>query len=284
MVNAGVLFGILGMIAWGVCDFLATKAIRKIGDFRAFFWVQLASLIPFVILVFLEPIFLPSFRSLIFLLIATLLTIVAYMCYYKGLHVGLVSIIAPIVACYSVITVVFSVILFKEVLTLLQVVAISLAVLGTIMVSFKYSDWKNLRFRKLAKGLNFALVAVIFWGIYFLFFNPLGAELGWFLPVFYIKIITIIYLGMYVVAARKKLAYKENVRAYLVSAGVLESVGFLAFSIGVYKFMTAVVTPITAASPAVSVVLAKVFFKEKLEWNQDLGLVLILAGLVALAM
>lgn len=64
---------------------------------------------------------------------------------------------------------------------------------------------------------------------------------------------------------------------------LFETLGFLAYASGILTSMVSLVTPIASASPAVTLLLARIFYKEKLEFNQKTGALLILAGIITLS-
>jgi uncharacterized membrane protein len=59
-------------------------------------------------------------------------------------------------------------------------------------------------------------------------------------------------------------------------------VGALSWSVGVSLNYSAIVIPLTSASTAFTVLLAFLVLKEKPELNQQMGILLIIIGLIAL--
>ena len=69
----------------------------------------------------------------------------------------------------------------------------------------------------------------------------------------------------------------------LAAIGVLEVIAFFAYGSGITSEFTAIVAPVSAAFPAVTILLARIFLKERLEINQKTGIFSILAGLVLIS-
>lgn len=188
----------------------------------------------------------------------------------------------PVASCWAVVTVFLSLTLLHEVLTATQAVGISLAIGGAVLVSFK---WKDLmRFRNHTKGLKYAIIAALAFGSDFVVIDLLVSEIGWFLPIFLVCIITAFFLFAYSGAAKKDISFPKNILLFIILVGVLDTVAYLSYSTGVTSEYAAIVAPIGAASPAVSIILARIFFKEKLHFNQKIGAISVLAGLILLSL
>ena len=189
--------------------------------------------------------------------------------------------VMPVASCWAVVTVFLSLFILKESLTGFQAAGAFFAIAGAVLVSFKWKDL--LKMKNSAKGINYAIVAALAYGADFILIDLLANSIGWFLPIFLIGSVTAIYLLIYSAAAGKDISFPKNVGAFIILVGILDTVAYLAYSSSVVTEYGAIVAPIGAASPAISVLLARIFFKEKLHFNQKIGAVSVLAGLVLLA-
>jgi drug/metabolite transporter (DMT)-like permease len=280
----GIIFGIIAMVSWGTADFFVAKSVRKTSVFKTFVWSQIIGLILFILifsLFFKFPIL--SFTTIGIILIAGFLGAVSYLAFYKGLQVGKVSIISPVAACWAAVTVILSLIFLNETLTALQAVGVGLAILGAVLVSFRMHDLFKLGLKNLATGIEYAIIAMLAWGIYFVFIDVLVAELSWFLPMLFIKTVAVLYLLIYSGAASRSISFPKNVTLFIILIGVLEVIAFLSYGVGVTSEYTAIVAPIGAAFPMVTILLARIFFKEILDINQKIGIVSVLVGLILLS-
>ncbi len=283
-ISLGILFGIVAMLGWGIADFFAAKAVRKISVFKTFFWIEIATLITLLVpfLLFFE---FPSlsFFDILLILIIAFLALISVLSFYKGLQVGNVSIISPIAASAAVIAVILSLIFLNETLTILQTTAISMVIFGAILTSFKFHDLIRLRLKNIAKGVKYAVIAMFGWGIIFVLIDILVSRLGWFLPLLFFVAVEIFYMLLYSGATKKNISFPKNVVLFVILVGVLEATAFLSFSYGISLEHTAIVAPIISAFPAVTIILARIFFKEMLELNQRIGIAAVLTGLVLLS-
>lgn len=284
MISTGILFGLFAMIGWGISDFLAAKAVRKVNVFRTFLWSQGIGLILFFIIfsLFFE---FPklSFFNIALILISGLIIVISGSAFYKGLQVGYVSIVSSIASSSAAITVILSLIFLKEVLTGLQVAGVSLAILGAILTSFKLHDLVKLKFKNMAVGVEYALIAMVGWGVMMIFITMLVSELGWFLPIFLIKASVVFFTLIYLIITRKDISFPKNITKILIPSGLLESAAFLALGVGISLEYTSIVAPIASAFPVIAIILARIFFKEILELTQKIGVVTVICGLVLLS-
>ncbi len=286
-ISTGILFAILSMLGWGTADFFAAKVSRKIGNLRALFWSQLIG----VVLVFIY--FFTSVKNLAVSLadLAILGSIglfqaSAYLAYYQGLAIGKVSLVSPISASWSLITVLISLIFLKENLTQLQLFGVGLTILG---VFFTSTNLKKLRKKvklDFDPGVKFAFIAMLSWGIGMALIDPQVDRLGWFLPIMIMRIFLIIYLLLYSLGSKTKLSfvYEKNLLLNLFPVGLLETIGFFGYSLGVRAELGSIVAPVAAASPLVTILLARLFLQEKVVFNQMIGIIGIILGIVFLSL
>jgi drug/metabolite transporter (DMT)-like permease len=282
-ISLGILFGIIAMIGWGVSDFFIAKSVKKSNVIRVFIWSQLLGLIillPFL-LFFNFPAFTP--KLILLFLLSGLLGIISLLAFYKGLQVGNLSVISPVSSSAAVVTVLLSLIFLNEKLKILQGFGIGLIILGAILASFSLHNLIKLKLKNFMTGVEYAIVAAIGWGILFILIDMLVTELGWVLPIVLIKIMEIFYVLIFVIPQKKSIAFPSNVKLFVILGGIFEAIAFLSFGIGVSLEYTSIVGPLAFAFPAVAVILAVMFLKEKLDLNQIFGVVSVIIGIVLLS-
>ena len=284
--SVGILFGICAMFGWGLADFFAAIALNKgIMSEKLYFFVQLLGIIPIILLatIFLQvPIF--SIEIIAILLIAALLNLIEYVYLYKAFDIGPVSLAAPICASYPLLTVISSVIFLKELLSIDQVVLIALVILGIILISMDVSKIRKLKLAYSRTGLWFAFISVLASGILFTLLGYLINQIGWFAPILFMKFLVVIYLFPYLKA--KGIDLKISGRSLWLTIAIialLEVFAYLTYSLGAFVFLNSIVVPISASYPLVTIVLARLFFKEKIMNTQYLGIFLVLLGVILLS-
>lgn len=283
--SLGILFGIIAMLSWGVADFFAAKSVRKSSVFKTYFWIQAIGLAVYslIFLLFFE---FPAISLVTFgiILITAFLGITSVTSFYKGLQIGIVSIISPIAASYAVVTVILSLIFLNETITAFQAIGISFVIFGAILASFKFHDLIRLKVKKVAAGVKYAVFTMLGWGVFMALMDVLVSGLGWFLPILLIVTVEIFYLLAYSGITKKSVSFPKNIALFVILAGVLEVIAFLSFGFSITSEDVAIVAPIISAFPVITIILARIFFKEILELNQKIGIVAVLVGLILLSM
>jgi drug/metabolite transporter (DMT)-like permease len=284
----GIILGLLSMFGWGTSDFLAAKVSRKTGYLVAYFWTQLVAF--FIALIYFL-IKLPTFdinniiQSLVFLLPAGFFFMVGTLSFYKGFTSGQVSLVSPIGSSWIVITVFLSVIFFKEVLLINQIIAIVLIIIGIILLSVNIKELLKIKKLSLLGGIKEGFIAMLAWGMCFFLIIPASKTLGWFLPVFALKSFGILFLIIYIMISKKslKFSFQPSFLVLFFLIGLLDIIAFFSYSFGVGIENVPVVASISASFPLVTMILARIFFKEKLAFNQIIGIIGVIAGLILIS-
>lgn len=290
-----MLAGLGGMFGWGLADFFAKKTIDKIGDFKTLLWAQTFGILPtFIFLLFnwgpvnLKGIIVPL------LLVFSLADLMAYFLFYRGLKKGLVSILSPVFAAQSGVAVLVSALIFKEAIEPWRWLGLIITFIGIILASFQPLDsGQKFNFKNLAKGLPEVLAGMIIFGFFFPcwdWFLEYQGE-GWIVSSLLARIFVVVILlaVIYLFALRQKSKPEIDVKGkklwfWLILIGLFDAGAALATAWG-YKFtdITSVVVVIAGAFPLPTVILARIFLKERLVLNQIIGIAAIITGLIILA-
>ncbi len=140
------------------------------------------------------------------------------------------------------------------------------------------------RVKFLPKWLIYSLVSVLWWGI-FGFLGKVGSDR--ISPAQMQIFFTIGMVPVAIVCAfRLKFQIATNKRgvSYSVLMGLFAALGSLAFFGAMKSGKASLVAPVTSLYPALTVLLALVVLKEKLNKMQTLGLILAMASIVILSM
>jgi len=86
-----VLSGLVGMLGWGIYDFLGGVFSKQIGPFKSFFWSQLAGFFTILLLLFVTVINL-NLSILIIVLVPTaaIFYSAGYLFFFKGFEIGII--------------------------------------------------------------------------------------------------------------------------------------------------------------------------------------------------
>ncbi|MEA2518335.1 MAG: hypothetical protein QOF49_415 [Chloroflexota bacterium] len=298
--SIGLELGLIAAVCWGSTDVSAAIAGRRIGSLRVAAIVQLTSLATILVLCVVRGSWFPT--RLEDILIATVTGIVAagaYLSFFTALRIGPLSVVSPVVAAYGGLTVLLAVVLRGESLSLIQAVGAGLATIGVILTGL-VSDrgWRSMRVA--GKGVGFAIVALVCFAVLTIGMAGPIRSAGW-LPVLLtarlanavtVMSIVVIVFVFHPTAAEPLVARASDrplgrVRIAVIAAiagGALDIAGLVAFAIGLEQAPAWIVGLASSFGPVVSVVVAIVLWREKLQPSQWLGLVGIALGLAAVAL
>jgi transporter family protein len=286
-----VIAGLIPMLGWGIADFLQSNAVRKLSTAQVLFvsnifWTLI--ILPFAFFVDLGI----SMNNLILVIIGSLFQLVAMVKLYEAMKIGEVSIVTPISASYPIITVILLIVLLGNALSPLTLAAIIVMTVGIALAS---TDLKRLKHIHTTKGVKEAVVSLFFFGIYFFILELLSRDITFLLEFktmgsytffFYTSIFNGLALLIYGMVKKERLVKKEVMEAmpYMFTAEIIYLVSWLALTYGFIFGESAVVTAISSVYPAVTIILALIFYKEKLVMNQYFGILMILAGLIMISL
>ncbi|OGM18643.1 hypothetical protein A2686_04210 [Candidatus Woesebacteria bacterium RIFCSPHIGHO2_01_FULL_38_10] len=284
----GVVAGILSMFFWGTAIFLAALASRKQGNVLTLFWMQLFGFlvgVGYFLLNYNSFVFNSIFQNIPLLIIVAILQVVAYLAFYKGLEKAEVSLVSPVGAAWGLVVAILGVIFFKESLNTFQILAIGLIVIGIVMLSINISDFVKSKKVNLLIGVKEGVIAMLGWGTSLFLLVFVTKELGWFLPAFVFRFFVLLLLVGYISFSKGMFIPKSTKfpLKLLLLIGLFDIGGFFSYSFGVAGTQASVVAPIGSAFALVSVLLAKVFLKEKIDKNKMIGILTIVSGLVLIS-
>jgi len=285
----GVIMGLATMSFWGVGIFLSAIANRKFENVIVLFWMQFFGLllgIAYFVYGFSSFNLNSVIEYLPQLVIIAILQIMAYLSFYKGLTKGQVSMVSSIGASWGLLTAILGVIFLHETLRFNQVLAIILIALGIVFVSVNLKELFANKKIKLLIGVKEGLIAMACWGVALFMLASLTKVIGWFLPAFIFRIFLLVFLAAFVLFSKKSFipAKAKFPWQILLFIGLFDMAAFFTFSLGTSGSFASIVAPIGSAYALVTIILAKIFLKEKIKINQYFGIAGILAGLILISL
>lgn len=284
----GIISGLISMFGWGVSDFLVAKSSRKIGFVLTFFWAQSISFL-IILLYFIFNLRTFDFnivpKFILIIIISGFLGTISALAFYKSLSIGKVSLVGPITASWAMITVLLSVLFLKEVLTINQIAAIVLIIVGVILISSDLKEFFQKNKLIFLIGAKEAIIAMFGFGVAMFLLAIVVKQLGWFLPGFLSRFFILIFLISYIILKKQSLKIETKPINWIlvVIIGFLDIIAFFAYSMGVSTEYASIIAPIAASSPLVTTMLAQVFLKEKLVLSQIFGIIITISGLILIS-
>ncbi|MCD4740666.1 DMT family transporter [archaeon] len=284
--SLGFLYALIPLVGWGTADFVGKLAIQKESYYKVLFYSHLLGIPPLVLFIaFTSGFQIPSPDVSLMILVLGVLWSTGFVAFYKAIEVGKLSVISPVAASWGMIAALIGIAFLGEQLTFSREIGIVLTVVGVILASTSFVELRTSR-KFLMKGIPYAFYAMFAWGLMFAYLGKVVVVVGPYLPVLLIKSILVVGMLIFAPLTKKSINFpvKSVVPLILLNA-FLEVIAFIGLNLGLAtKEFVSIVSPTAAAFPAVTVILAFIFLKERVEINQVIGILSIIMGVVLMAL
>jgi len=285
-----VVAGLATAFCWGTADYLSRYQSQKVGPYRTVLYTQAVTL---VILLLLLPVFGfgpgPTLFPILALVLAGAVNFAGFVFLYRALHVGVVSVVAPIGYTYPAVTVVLSALILGAVLSPAQDAAIAGVIAGVILLSTRFSELRTYFAGRgppnVTAGVASAVICAFLFGFVYLGLGYAAPVMSLVLPALVLRIVaTLLGFTMAPVLHYDPRPSRLAISNTVIAIGSLEAAGLLTFTYGILSAGASL--PIVAALSGMGGAVATLYgirlLKERLEWNQFLGIAVALAAVFAL--
>jgi drug/metabolite transporter (DMT)-like permease len=280
-----MIFGLGAALGWAFADFSAALVSRRIGSLVTAAVGQIASFAAFTIFLLLAKPAMPSAgAALIWLPLVGILGAAGYLAFYRGLELGPVALVAPIVAGYASIVVTLSLLVLHEKVAGLALVGAGITLAGVALASVDPralgSGSKTAR-----SGVFYAILAMIAFGFAAYVTGSYAKRLGWFEIVYLSHVGSAAAMLLVLVTARRWERSTLPGRFLLAAAlvGLVDILAFSSFARGSELGFLSITAAASAVYPALPVLGGLIFLRERPALTQMLGVPLVFAGLLLLA-
>ncbi|GCE48365.1 putative membrane protein [Thermosporothrix hazakensis] len=277
-------------LGWGTADFFVRFAAGRIGSYRTLFYMQFFGLaaLGLYLLVTGQLFYLLTHEAWVIwglALGAAALNTVSSLALYRAFEVGVTMIVSPISAGYAAVTAALS-LFYGEHVSSFGLFGMLAVLLGVIMVATTFGSAHAAPVRRglLPPGVLLAILASLGYGVAFwvlgFFVTP---HLGSVASTALFRLITPCLLAGYSLVGKASLRMPRGGVWWLLAAiGVFDTVAYIGFNLGVSLAgaQVSVVSVLASLYSAVTVLLAAIFVRERLQWNQWIGIGIILSGIV----
>jgi len=293
----GILLGLTGAISWGIADFAARFAARRVGAYRTLFFMQCIGFL--VLTAYLELSggisrgVAPGWHPWALAAFAGVLNTISSLSLYYAFQIGVMSVVAPISSAYPALTVVLS-LLSGERIRPLRGAGLAVTLIGVVLAATSFapeskgeSSVAGASSRAhLTKGVGWAILSAIGFGVLFWFLGfHVVPVAGSAFSVWMIRLSTFSTLALFAAPARQTLRLPlGNVWWLLITVGVMDTIAFVANNAALHFGQVAVVSVLASLYGAVTVILSWIFLRERLERTQWLGIVLIFTGIILVSL
>src|ERR1700720_3458750 len=311
-ISLAIILGLTGAVCWGAADFAARFASRRVGAYRTPFFMQFFGFIALSVYLkfrggFFEGIA-PGWHPWALAALAGVINMIASLSLYYSFQIGVMSIVAPVSSAYPALTVALA-IASGERITALRGAGLAVTLIGVILAATTFTpsaaspvnaspvnaNPENESAAKetapkesahLSKGVGWALLAALGFGVLFWFLGfYVVPAVGTTISVWVIRLTSFSVLAIAAIPTRQSLRLPSGSVWWLLAAvGFLDTAAFVANNAGLHTGQVSVVSVLASLYGAVTVLLAWIFLREKLERSQWLGIILIFVGIVLVSL
>ena len=284
MIADSVIMGLLAALGFGLAEFASALLARKTNHFRLIFGVNLASVVAAAAYApFDGGIVTASAAHWVSAVGLGILYTATYFLYYAALQRGPVSLVSPIMSVYKGVVVILAVLILAESMSLGQSAGASAALLGVFLASLNFADLKGGRVI-IGRGIIFGLLAMVAFGVFYYSIAALSRDLGWFLPVFLIRMFTTLFAAP---VALKHPGFPAQpltpkLALAIFAIGAIEITAMFAFARGAQVGIVAIVAAVSSAYTLVPVIGAIIILRERLRPIQAVGVISVVVGVTLL--
>ncbi|NTV55087.1 MAG: DMT family transporter [Candidatus Moranbacteria bacterium] len=279
-IQYAVLFGLIAMVGSGLSSAFSRRPAREMGSDRALFWRQVIMVVLQVPLVmFFFPKDLP-WQGLVEAVVIGLIGYLPIYFFFRAISNGRVGVISPISNSSAVITTLLAVYVLGEPFGVFRTFGLVLALVGVVLLSVNFADWKNSALFRKESGIPFAIAACLGWGFILFFIRYPVLLVGPILTAFLVESSVLAISAARLLASRQSCSLPRELRLVALCVGFFSVFGSVAYDAGLMTSSVAVVAILNMTNPVISAGYERFAYGEKLALRQYAGMALAILGAV----
>jgi uncharacterized membrane protein len=272
------------MLGWGFADFFAKSTIDSLGDLTTLFWAQAIGVLP-LLGIFAVTRTVPEMEplDLIWLTLFGVFSGLSYLPLYAGFAKGPVSVLSPVFAAYAAVVVLLSAVFFGEQISIDQALAIGVVLAGVVLISTDPRELGRLargRSTELSAGLPEVLCALLIYSVWLVLLDRFIHGRDWVFFLLVIRSVATATLLVYAhISGRSLRVNQRSLMPYLALIGCCDvaAFAFVAWGFSASPHIS-IVAVLSSTFSLPTILLARLFLKERLVLTQKLAAGVILLG------
>jgi drug/metabolite transporter (DMT)-like permease len=291
----GIILGLTGAVCWGMADFAARFASRRVGAYRTLFFMQFFGFVALSVYLKFTGGFshvAPGWEPWALTVAAGLLNVTASLSLYHSFEIGVMSIVGPVSSSYPALTVALA-LASGERIHALRGIGMAVTFIGVILAAMSFAPKASDPSASggtssgsyLSRGVGWAILAAVGFGFMFWFLGfhvvPLVGDA---VSVWVMRLTALVSLAVVALPARQSIRLPHGgVWWMLAAVGLTDTAAFVSNNAGLHIGPVSVVSVLASLYGAVTVLLSWIFLDERLERSQWLGIVFIFVGIVCVS-
>lgn len=281
-----LFFGISTAFGYGTSDFIARQASHRIGHVHVLFYLDLVGFAIFapIALVLESDLWRWSDAWVIVIGLGVLNTF-ASLFLYRSFEYGVLSIVSPIASSYPAVTAALAILFLGDRPGVLPTAGIGFALGGILLLSRGGLHPANAPPRNARVGLVSAFGAFAGYGVFYFALKYVVADVGPVTVTAVVRLVgVLVLLTLSATGLFRVRGLPRPLWPYLGAMGVLDSLAFIAYDVGILGGSVAIVGTLSGLFSAVTVGLAVLVLHERLTRTQLAGVLAIFLGVVLIAL
>jgi drug/metabolite transporter (DMT)-like permease len=311
----GIFLAIAVAVCWGLADTTATFTSRRLGTFATTMISLLVSVVT-LILFGLLGLLISAHLSLMLTprallasapigILSGVLAAIAYFSLYRGLELGPVAIVSPVVAADGAFAAVLAIVLLREHVSAWQVGLLVYIFCGIFFASTDLAELRKLLSTSgsaslFKGGTRWGLLAMVAFGIMLFGIGSSARSAGWFLPILWTRCFAALTLAAFGLWQRYHPAHTSSTTAatsnvaiapaftplgimLATGVGLLETTGLLVYSIDTQIAATGIAAAISSSFALIPLLVGITILHERPKAHQIVGVALVTVGLLLLS-
>jgi drug/metabolite transporter (DMT)-like permease len=278
------LLAIGSALAYGSADFIGGLTTRRASVVAVVVLSQFGGLVLLVLILLMMPYTLPSGADLAWGVGAGLGSGVGIALLYRALAIGTMSVVAPTTAVAAVSLPVVVSVLFGERPGPQVLAGILLAIVSILLVrreadSAPTEHHDAISGPRFVKGLGTALASGVAFGFLFLSLAQTAQDAGMW-PLLMMNVVAVALFGAFTIARGTSLRMPVRLIALVIVGGVFDTLAHALYLFAARYGSLSSVVPLSSLYPASTVLLARIFLRERLSGWQITGICCALAAIM----
>ena len=283
-----ILLGLLAAFLWGAGDFTGGLASRRANVYGVVVGGEIVGLVVLVILLAMNKESLPSVQSILLDGLAGMCGGFGLTLLYRGMASGLMSIVAPLSAVLAAVLPVITGAMLEGLPGAITLVGMLLALAAIWLISSDHGESKQLRAR-VAGPLRLGILAGIFFGMYFILIH-LGSQQAVLWPIIIARLTsTALLSGIALFSAKtpiQRISWlpPRSIWPMVALNGLLDTGGNGMFILAGQLGRLDIAAVLSSLFPGLTVLLAWLILKERINHLQTAGILLALTAIVLITL
>ncbi len=276
MIELSYALAVVSSVTYGAADFLGGLASKRSTTFSVVVFSQLVGLILVLLSLPLLPASSPTAADFAWGAASGLAGGIGVALLYRGLAIGVMSVVAPVTAVCAVIIPLVVGVALGERPTGLAFVGVVLAIVAIVLVS---QTGQLEGGKRATTGVGIAIASGIAIGIFLVFLQRTGPSAGlW--PLIAARAVSVTFFSLAGLTTRERLVPRRESMWIVIGGGALDMLANILYLLAVRRGLLSIVATLTALYPASTIILARIVLGERLRLLQLAGVACAVVAIV----